>query len=142
MLTTGARRPPPPPAFPTFHASPTGGARGGAGARAGKLVTFGIEPERPETGYGYIKRGAALPGLALEPGQPAPELRLGLADAAGFMTPDAVLVLEIGNERAHFEHAFRRLEVAWLDTSAGDDQVLLLTFDSLSAMASQPVPHP
>jgi len=38
-------------------------AKAAAGARAGKLVTFGIEPERPETGYGYIKRGAALPGL-------------------------------------------------------------------------------
>ncbi|MEJ0059338.1 MAG: mannose-1-phosphate guanylyltransferase/mannose-6-phosphate isomerase [Terricaulis sp.] len=25
-----------------------------------RIVTFGIEPDRPETGYGYIKRGAAL----------------------------------------------------------------------------------
>src|SRR5690606_38568391 len=33
----------------------------GAGlAAAGKLVTFGIVPSAPETGYGYIKRGAAL----------------------------------------------------------------------------------
>lgn len=29
-------------------------------ARAGYLVTFGIEPTRPETGYGYIRKGAAL----------------------------------------------------------------------------------
>jgi len=29
-------------------------------AREGHLLTFGIAPERPETGYGYIKRGAAL----------------------------------------------------------------------------------
>jgi len=29
-------------------------------AEAGKLVTFGIVPDRPETGYGYIKRGAAV----------------------------------------------------------------------------------
>ena len=43
------------------------------------------------------------------------------------MSDDAVLVLEIGNEREHFEAAFPRLEVVWLDTSAGDDQVLLLT---------------
>ena len=48
------------------------------------------------------------------------------------MNDDAVLVLEIGNERAHFEHAFRRLEVAWLPTSAGDDQVLLVTRDALA----------
>lgn len=29
-------------------------------AREGKLITFGIVPEGPETGYGYIKRGAAV----------------------------------------------------------------------------------
>ena len=28
-------------------------------AQAGKLVTFGIVPNAPETGYGYIRRGAA-----------------------------------------------------------------------------------
>jgi len=30
----------------------------------GHLVTFGIDPEQPKTGYGYIKRGAALPKIA------------------------------------------------------------------------------
>jgi mannose-1-phosphate guanylyltransferase / mannose-6-phosphate isomerase len=29
-------------------------------ARTGRLVTFGIRPERAETGYGYIERGDAL----------------------------------------------------------------------------------
>jgi ribosomal protein L3 glutamine methyltransferase len=38
-----------------------------------------------------------------------------------------VLVLEIGHERAHFEPPFPHLNPVWLDTSAGDDQVLLLT---------------
>ncbi len=37
---------------------------GEALARAGHLVTFGIQPHRPETGYGYIKAGAALDGDA------------------------------------------------------------------------------
>lgn len=31
-------------------------------ARAGAIVTFGIQPARPETGYGYIRRGAPFPG--------------------------------------------------------------------------------
>ena len=31
-----------------------------AAARAGRLVTFGIVPKYPETGYGYIEAGAAL----------------------------------------------------------------------------------
>ena len=39
-------------------------AAAAAAARAGRLVTFGIEADRPETGYGYIKRGAALGGGA------------------------------------------------------------------------------
>lgn len=30
--------------------------------RAGALVSFGIRPKRPETGYGYIRRGEALAG--------------------------------------------------------------------------------
>ena len=29
-------------------------------AEAGLIVTFGIQPDRPETGYGYIERGDAL----------------------------------------------------------------------------------
>ncbi|MEJ2690786.1 MAG: sugar phosphate nucleotidyltransferase, partial [Deltaproteobacteria bacterium] len=29
-------------------------------AKEGKLVTFGIKPDKPETGYGYIKLGEAL----------------------------------------------------------------------------------
>jgi mannose-1-phosphate guanylyltransferase / mannose-6-phosphate isomerase len=31
-----------------------------AAAQDGKLVTFGITPNHPETGYGYIRKGAAL----------------------------------------------------------------------------------
>lgn len=34
-----------------------------AAARAGYLVTFGITPDRPETGYGYIRAGAPLEAL-------------------------------------------------------------------------------
>ena len=32
-------------------------------AAAGYLVTFGITPTAPETGYGYIRRGEGVPGL-------------------------------------------------------------------------------
>ena len=54
-------------------------------------------------------------------------IRRLLADAPARMSENAVLVLEIGNERAHFEAAFPTLPVYWLPTSAGEDQVLLLT---------------
>lgn len=38
-------------------------AQGRAAAEAGRLVTFGIVPTAPETGYGYIACGAALETL-------------------------------------------------------------------------------
>ena len=60
-------------------------------------------------------------------------IRTLLRDAPAHMAPDAVLVLEIGNERDHFEAAFPRLEVVWLPTSSGTDQVLLVTADALRA---------
>jgi mannose-1-phosphate guanylyltransferase/mannose-6-phosphate isomerase len=34
-----------------------------AAAAKGALVTFGIKPTRPETGYGYIRRGPPLDGM-------------------------------------------------------------------------------
>jgi len=74
----------------------------------------------------------AEPALALDGGDDGMDLiRRILRDAPAKMANDAVLVLEIGNERRHFERAFPRLEVAWLETSAGDDQVLVVTREAL-----------
>jgi ribosomal protein L3 glutamine methyltransferase len=76
----------------------------------------------------------AEPGLALAGGADGMDfIRTLLRDAPGCMTERAVLVLEIGNEREHFETAFPQLEAVWLETSAGEDQVLLLTRESLAA---------
>ena len=72
------------------------------------------------------------PALALAGGADGMDfIRPLLANAARHMTDEAVLVLEIGHERAHFEAAFPTLETIWLPTSAGDDQVLLLKRESL-----------
>jgi ribosomal protein L3 glutamine methyltransferase len=74
----------------------------------------------------------AEPSLALAGGTDSMDfIRALLRDAAARMTQHAVLVLEIGNEREHFEAAFPGLEAVWLETSAGADQVLLLTRESL-----------
>jgi ribosomal protein L3 glutamine methyltransferase len=54
-----------------------------------------------------------------------------LRDVPPYLGSAGVLVLEIGHERVHFEAAFPRLPVVWLSTSAGDDQVLLLTKEAL-----------
>jgi ribosomal protein L3 glutamine methyltransferase len=72
------------------------------------------------------------PSTALHGGEDGMDLvRRIVHEAAEHLSPRGVLVLEIGNERAHFEHAFRTLEVVWLPTSAGGDQVLLVSRDSL-----------
>ena len=63
-----------------------------------------------------------------------------LQQAAAHMNPGAVLVLEIGHERDFFEAAFPHLDVVWLPTSAGDDQVLLVTRDALTAPGALPGP--
>jgi len=60
-------------------------------------------------------------------------IRRLLRDAPAQMSLEAILVLEIGHERAHFEAAFGHLEVIWLETSAGEDQVLLVTREALLA---------
>ncbi|MEP7059072.1 MAG: 50S ribosomal protein L3 N(5)-glutamine methyltransferase [Caldimonas sp.] len=76
----------------------------------------------------------AEPALALAGGADGMDLvRRIVGEAATHMAREAVLVLEIGHERAHFEAAFPRLEVAWLETSAGDNQVLLATRAALVA---------
>lgn len=78
----------------------------------------------------------AEPQIALAGGRDGMDfVRQLLKDAPARMSPDAVLVLEIGNEREHFEAAFPQLEAIWLETSAGHDQVLLLTRATLNRQA-------
>ena len=78
----------------------------------------------------------AEPELALAGGTDGMDfVRQLFQDAPVRMSEHAVLVLEIGNEVEHFMAAFPELEVAWLDTSAGDDQVLLTTREALLALS-------
>jgi ribosomal protein L3 glutamine methyltransferase len=54
-----------------------------------------------------------------------------IADARNWLTEDGVLVVEIGNEREHVEAAFGGLDLVWLSTSAGDDNVFLIQANDL-----------
>ncbi len=75
----------------------------------------------------------AEPPLALAGGEDGMDfIRSLFLNAAAHMSENAVLVLEIGNERGHFERAFPGLEPLWFETSAGPDQVLLLTRQQLA----------
>ena len=74
----------------------------------------------------------AEPELALAGGTDGMDfIRKLLRDAPARMSEQAVLVLEIGNEREFFEAAFPTLPVFWIETSAGEDQVLLVTRQAL-----------
>ena len=74
----------------------------------------------------------AEPAIALHGGADGMDFIRGLfLTAAVHMSENAVLVLEIGNESENFKQAFPNLEPLWFETSAGADQVLLLTRQQL-----------
>lgn len=74
----------------------------------------------------------AEPELALAGGTDGMDfVRQLFAAAPARLSDEGVIVLEIGNERAHFEAAFPALPVFWLDSSAGEDDVLLVTAPAL-----------
>lgn len=73
----------------------------------------------------------AEPGIALDGNQAGGSdgmdfIRVLLQQVSLYMAHGAVLLLEIGHERDHFEAAFPSLEVVWLECSAGIDQLVLI----------------
>ncbi|MDE1184045.1 50S ribosomal protein L3 N(5)-glutamine methyltransferase [Paraburkholderia sp.] len=67
------------------------------------------------------------PEMALAGGADGMDIvRRIIAEARNWLTDEGVLVVEIGNERAHVEAAFGGLDLVWLSTSAGDDNVFLI----------------
>ncbi|MGF6532043.1 MULTISPECIES: 50S ribosomal protein L3 N(5)-glutamine methyltransferase [Paraburkholderia] len=67
------------------------------------------------------------PEMALAGGADGMDIvRRIIGEARNWLTEDGVLVIEIGNERANVEAAFGGLDLVWLSTSAGDDNVFLI----------------
>ena len=74
----------------------------------------------------------AEPELALAGGADGMDfIRQLFEDLPSRLNKEAVVILEIGNEKPFFEAAFPDLPVFWLDTSSGDEQVLLITEEAL-----------
>ncbi|GJH00914.1 50S ribosomal protein L3 N(5)-glutamine methyltransferase [Paraburkholderia terrae] len=72
------------------------------------------------------------PEMALAGGADGMDIvRRIIADARNWLTDEGVLVIEIGNERAHVEAAFGGLDLVWMSTSAGDDNVFLIQASDL-----------
>lgn len=73
------------------------------------------------------------PQIALAGGEDGMDLVRKIVDgAAERLTPEGILVVEIGNERDYAEAAFGALGLTWLTTSIGDDAVFLLTAEQLT----------
>lgn len=67
------------------------------------------------------------PELALAGGADGMDVvRRIVAEARKWLTEDGVLVVEIGNERENVEASLGGLDLVWLSTSAGDDNVFLI----------------
>ena len=142
--------------LPSDHAIKETGAfldatkRAAAAARAGRLVTFGIEPERPETGYGYIKRGMPLPGLAgafaVERFVEKPDLdtaRQYLAEGGWawnsgmFMLPGELFLAELGK----FEPAIARAATDAVAKAKRDLDFIRLDKDAFAASPSKSIDY-
>ncbi len=72
------------------------------------------------------------PRMALAGGDSGMDLiQTILQEAPKHLKPEGFLIVELGNERLHFEAAFPHLNPIWLETSAGDEQVFLLHKEDL-----------
>lgn len=72
------------------------------------------------------------PRMALAGGDSGMDLiQTILQEAPKHLKDDGFLIVELGNERLHFEAAFPHLNPIWLETSAGDEQVFLLHKEDL-----------
>jgi mannose-1-phosphate guanylyltransferase/mannose-6-phosphate isomerase len=78
-------------------------------AEAGMAVTFGITPDCPETGYGYIQQGAALDGgsafaLARFVEKPDRETAQAYLDAGDFLWNSGIFVMRASTWLTALEH--------------------------------------
>ena len=107
-------------------------AAGGRGQRFGGAVPKQMLSVGGQSVLELPAEYRAEPALALDGGDDGMDfIRPLLHGLPAHLAPGGLLLLEIGHERAHFEAAFPHLQPVWLDTSAGDDAVLLLTAEDL-----------
>lgn len=131
-------------------------------AEQGWLVTFGIRPDRPETGFGYIRRGEVLEGETFRVAQFVEKPKLDVAESyvtsgdydwnsGMFMFRAARYLQELGTHaptmldaaRAAFEKADTDLDFIRLETqafaSAPTDSIDYAVMEKTSRAAVVPV---
>ena len=76
------------------------------------------------------------PELALASGDDGLDFtRRLLKQAADYLTPQGVLVVEVGNSSVALDRAFPEVPFTWLEFSEGDAGVFVLTHEQLKAYA-------
>lgn len=74
----------------------------------------------------------AEPSMALAGGEDGLDIiRRIIDEAPAHLMPNGILVVEVGNDRPALEKAYPALPFVWLETTAGEDFVFLLTADDL-----------
>jgi len=106
-------------------------------AQTGQVVTFGIVPDRPETGYGYLQKGAALNEVAVQLAQfvekPPLEVAMQYLASGEYVWNSGIFVLT----GAVWLHALRlhRPDIAQQCADVWQSQVLDDTFIHLQREA-------
>ena len=119
-------------------------------ARNGALVTFGITADRPETGYGYIKRGRAFGKLdgvfevaafVEKPDRPRAEEYLSSGDyfwnSGIFLLPAKAYLAELGRLRPEMLAACRGA----IDKAKRDLDFLRLDKDAFAAIKGESIDY-
>jgi mannose-1-phosphate guanylyltransferase/mannose-6-phosphate isomerase len=130
-----------------FQAAVAAAARA---ARGGALVTFGIAPTAPETGYGYIKGGAALSGASgvrtverfvEKPDRPTAEAYLASGDyywnSGMFLFAASAFLAEMGRLEPTMLDCCRRA----LDAAERDADFLRLPKDIFANCSAQSIDY-
>ncbi len=117
-------------------------ARGALVAQEGRIVTFGIEPTRPETGYGYIQRGEALNDHSFDVARFVEKPDLATAEQylkeGGYYWNAGIFMFRAGDMIAQMAaHCPAILEAARKAVENGTDQNGALLLDE-AAFASSP----
>lgn len=118
------------------------------GAKEDFLVTFGIAPDRPETGYGYIKAGTALPfgGCAVARFVEKPDLakaELMLAEG-GFSWNSGMFLFKASRfleELGKFAPAMLSQVRATWETRAKDGNFTRFTNDAFAAIPAESIDY-
>lgn len=114
-------------------------------AAQGHLVTFGIRPDRPETGYGYIAQGAAIGSGAGDASyqvdafveKPDLETAQAYLDAGNYLWNSGMFCFQVKSlleaMQGHAPEVFEQARVCW-EASRVEEQPLEVDADTFAMM--------